>query len=485
MELRSLLPPPPGASKTVSCCVGSLRGPGPDPANLWDSQFDRENVYLTPVEQRQNLAPQSQFSGPDHFIQMQDMKQLSNQWRRDGSLHVASARLSWTYPTPSLGNEDFNIPPITPPTLGANMEHGAVHSPCSSSLLQNGSNNLPLHDIGLSCVTLSSILSQDGRQQAESLSMVPPYSSQPNTEGMRLSIESVTVQPGHLVSANQVGVSGSHGPQSTSSSPGSKSMTTFPSSSVHDDKTEASKVNGVEKRPAADFGKKPKTSRKKKKRDPNEPQKAVSAYALFFRDTQAAIKGQNSSATFGEVSRTVASLWDKLGEVQKQSYKDKSEMAKKEYLKQLAAYRATLDSQSYNEQSEVKMTTTVSQPGSRTTSPGTYLGQAYLRPSGLSSQFFTAASTLSHSITSNPMATTSPLVQHQPAVVSSSPDKQQPHFLSSFLALEEREGLRTELSPVVVPPMDLVLRECSNPLGAGLDWTSSRNLQREKAVYLQ
>lgn len=38
----------------------------------------------------------------------------------------------------------------------------------------------------------------------------------------------------------------------------------------------------------------------------------VSAYALFFRDTQAAIKGQNPSATFGEVSKIVASMWDGL-----------------------------------------------------------------------------------------------------------------------------------------------------------------------------
>ncbi len=56
----------------------------------------------------------------------------------------------------------------------------------------------------------------------------------------------------------------------------------------------------------------------KKKKDPNEPQKPVSAYALFFRDTQAAIKGQNPNATFGEVSKIVASMWDSLGEDQKQ-----------------------------------------------------------------------------------------------------------------------------------------------------------------------
>ncbi|KAI7809336.1 putative TOX high mobility group box family member 4-A [Triplophysa rosa] len=82
----------------------------------------------------------------------------------------------------------------------------------------------------------------------------------------------------------------------------------------------------------------PKKGRKKK--DPNEPQKPVSAYALFFRDTQSAIKGQNPNATFGEVSKIVASMWDSLGEEQKQVYKKKTEAAKKEYLKVLAAYRA-------------------------------------------------------------------------------------------------------------------------------------------------
>lgn len=76
--------------------------------------------------------------------------------------------------------------------------------------------------------------------------------------------------------------------------------------------------SGAEKRAATDVAKKPKTPKKKKKKDPNEPQKPVSAYALFFRDTQAAIKGQNPNATFGEVSKIVASMWDGLGEEQKQ-----------------------------------------------------------------------------------------------------------------------------------------------------------------------
>ncbi|XP_042185419.1 TOX high mobility group box family member 4b isoform X1 [Oncorhynchus tshawytscha] len=77
----------------------------------------------------------------------------------------------------------------------------------------------------------------------------------------------------------------------------------------------------------------------KRRKDPNEPQKPVSAYALFFRDTQAAIKGQNPNATFGEVSKIVASMWESLGEEQKQVYTRKTEAAKTGDLKALAAYR--------------------------------------------------------------------------------------------------------------------------------------------------
>ncbi|KAM6977518.1 TOX high mobility group box family member 2-like isoform 1-T1 [Aplochiton taeniatus] len=105
-----------------------------------------------------------------------------------------------------------------------------------------------------------------------------------------------------------------------------------------------------EKRPSSEMMKpKPKPQKKKKKKDPNEPQKPVSAYALFFRDTQAAIKGSNPNATFGDVSKIVASMWDSLGEEQKQAYKRKTEAAKKEYLKALAAYRASLVSKTYND----------------------------------------------------------------------------------------------------------------------------------------
>ena len=94
--------------------------------------------------------------------------------------------------------------------------------------------------------------------------------------------------------------------------------------------------------PVQNVVKKPKPSRRKKKRDPNEPTKPVSAYALFFRDRQASIKGRNPNLSFGEVSKLVASMWDNLDAESKAHYKKRTEMAKKEYLRQLAAYRSSI-----------------------------------------------------------------------------------------------------------------------------------------------
>lgn len=80
----------------------------------------------------------------------------------------------------------------------------------------------------------------------------------------------------------------------------------------------------------------------KKKRDPNEPVKPPSAYALFFKETQAPIKIQNPTATFGEVAKIVGSLWSSLDDERKNQYKKKQELAKKEYLQTLNKYKASL-----------------------------------------------------------------------------------------------------------------------------------------------
>ncbi|XP_072323823.1 thymocyte selection-associated high mobility group box protein TOX isoform X7 [Scyliorhinus torazame] len=327
---------------------------------------------------------------------------------------------SQAYPVPNIGDEDLDIPPITPPTMPDHSllhladAESSYHSMCHS-MPQNGLLQFNPQSMNLPAITVSNMLNQDGSLLSNCLSVanqrnhngpnfdslcsrgtgfrpsIHPsafsvvsshwrpgthlfqmhdlgntetthYSAHPQMSIMRSAIRSTDIrhlgamQRGQLTTINQSQLSAQLGlnmggnavQHSSPSPPGSKSATPSPSSSVHEDETdETSKMNGGEKRAAVDVGKKPKTPKKKKKKDPNEPQKPVSAYALFFRDTQAAIKGQNPNATFGEVSKIVASMWDGLGEEQKQVYKKKTEAAKKEYLKQLAAYRASLVSKGF------------------------------------------------------------------------------------------------------------------------------------------
>ncbi|XP_030016931.1 thymocyte selection-associated high mobility group box protein TOX isoform X2 [Sphaeramia orbicularis] len=291
-----------------------------------------------------------------------------------------------SYSVGNLGDDDFNIPPITPPTLPDHMlpphlPHDAPSGPYHP--LDPPSSSAPHHPYQLQGMDLpgmpggqdgAAMLSQDGGTfspdggpMTSTLSVMQQMvnsdsrftsSQQPIEAALGPRSQSGMSQQSQLSTINQsqLGLSRNSITHNSPSPPGSKSTTPSPSSSAHeDDNEDALRVSGAEKRPAAvDITKKSKTPKKKKRKDPNEPVKPVSAYALFFRDTQANIKAQNPNATFGEVSKIVASMWDGLGEEQKQVYKKKTETAKKEYLKQLAAYRASLVSQSYNDPSEMK-----------------------------------------------------------------------------------------------------------------------------------
>ncbi|PNI64019.1 LOW QUALITY PROTEIN: TOX3 isoform 1 [Pan troglodytes] len=295
---------------------------------------------------------------------------------------------SETFHTPSLGDEEFEIPPITPPpesdpALGMPdvlLPFQALSDPLPSQ----GSEftpQFPPQSLDLPSITISrNLVEQDGVLHSSGLHMdqshtqVSQYRQDPSLimrsiVHMTDAARSGVMPPAQLTTINQsqlsaqlgLNLGGASMPHTSPSPPASKSATPSPSSSINEeDADEANRAIG-EKRAAPDSGKKPKTPKKKKKKDPNEPQKPVSAYALFFRDTQAAIKGQNPNATFGEVSKIVASMWDSLGEEQKQVYKRKTEAAKKEYLKALAAYRASLVSKAAAESAEAQTIRSVQQ----------------------------------------------------------------------------------------------------------------------------
>ncbi|CAG5852402.1 unnamed protein product [Menidia menidia] len=330
-----------------------------------------------------------------NFNKFQNNNNYMNMAEANGALLAAGD----TFHTPSLGDEEFEIPPITPPPETEPGLGPEVDSPYPAMPEPPAPHRGPIipqfppQSLDLPSITISrNMMDQEGvsvnngqpvnvgpghlRQYQSNPSMVmKSIISMNNPNGMMARNQLTTINQSQLSTQLSLNMAGSNIAHTSPSPPASKSATPSPSSSINeDDQDDGNRVIG-EKRPAPiDPAKKPKTPKKKKKKDPNEPQKPVSAYALFFRDTQAAIKGQNPNATFGEVSKIVASMWDGLGEEQKQVYKSKTEAAKKEYLKALAAYRASLVSKAAAESAEAQTIRTVQQTlASTSLSPGLVL----------------------------------------------------------------------------------------------------------------
>ncbi|XP_034981529.2 thymocyte selection-associated high mobility group box protein TOX isoform X1 [Zootoca vivipara] len=545
MDVRFYSPPPqqqpPPPSQSATAPETPCLGPSPCLDPYYCNKFDGENMYMSMSEPTQEYVPASQ-----------------------------------SFPGPSLESEDFNIPPITPPSL---PDHSLVHLNDTESGYPslchpiNHNGLLPFHpqNMDLPEITVSNMLGQDGTLLSNSLSVLrnwtnmaaeefamqelrntegAQYSSHPQIAAMRPRLQPGDMrqpgmlQHGQLTTINQsqlsaqlgLNMGGNNVPHNSPSPPGSKSATPSPSSSVHEDEgDDTSKINGAEKRPASDMGKKPKTPKKKKKKDPNEPQKPVSAYALFFRDTQAAIKGQNPNATFGEVSKIVASMWDGLGEEQKQVYKKKTEAAKKEYLKQLAAYRASLVSKSYNEPVDVKVS---QQPqmmntkqsvfhGSTQPHSALYLNSHYHQQGGMNhhitaihpniprniapkpnSQMPVTVSIANMAVSPPPSLQMSPplhphlsIQQHQPLTMQQSIGNQLPMQVQSALhspTMQQGFTLQPDYQNIINPTstaaqvvtqaMEYVRSGCRNPPAQSVDWNndycSNGAMQRDKALYL-
>ncbi|KAF7222834.1 thymocyte selection-associated high mobility group box protein TOX isoform X1 [Nothobranchius furzeri] len=382
MDVTVYPPPPQPLSASDHTRLGQLSYP--DPA-FGNNKLDGDTMFLGMPETGLDFTSTNQFrvpQPPHPLSKATPPNPNSQQWRRDA--HMADVhRLPWSYPLNGLSDEDFNIPPITPPTLPDHML--PPHLPHDSSSgqyhsMEPPSSSAPHHPYQLQGMDLPGMagsqdgagvmnqeggtFGQEGGPMTSALSVMQQMvnsdsrftsSQQPIKAALGPRSQSGLNHQNQLSTINQsqLGMNGNIVTHNSPSPPGSKSTTPSPPSSAHEDDNDEG-LRG-EKRPAtADISKKPKTPKKKKRKDPNEPVKPVSAYALFFRDTQANIKAQNPNATFGEVSKIVASMWDGLGEEQKQVYKKKTETAKKEYLKQLAAYRASLVSQSYSDPSEMK-----------------------------------------------------------------------------------------------------------------------------------
>ncbi|KAI6225879.1 HMG box domain-containing protein [Aphelenchoides besseyi] len=57
-----------------------------------------------------------------------------------------------------------------------------------------------------------------------------------------------------------------------------------------------------------------------------------SAYALFFKDHQPMVRSQLKDATFGQISKAIAALWESISVTEKESYKRRVQEIKRQRL---------------------------------------------------------------------------------------------------------------------------------------------------------
>ncbi|XP_023031884.1 TOX high mobility group box family member 4-B isoform X2 [Drosophila willistoni] len=72
------------------------------------------------------------------------------------------------------------------------------------------------------------------------------------------------------------------------------------------------------------------------------PSKPMAPFALFFRDTVTAIKQQNPTSSFEEITLIAQNMWDALDVSQKSIYNQRHELEKREYLRLMRDYQQHL-----------------------------------------------------------------------------------------------------------------------------------------------
>ncbi|EDO14988.1 hypothetical protein Kpol_376p1 [Vanderwaltozyma polyspora DSM 70294] len=85
---------------------------------------------------------------------------------------------------------------------------------------------------------------------------------------------------------------------------------------------------------------KKRTTRRKK--DPNAPKRALSAYMFFANETRDIVRAENPDVSFGQVGRILGEKWKALTPEDKVPFEAKAEADKKRYESEKELYNATL-----------------------------------------------------------------------------------------------------------------------------------------------
>ena len=81
----------------------------------------------------------------------------------------------------------------------------------------------------------------------------------------------------------------------------------------------------------------------KKKKDPNAPKNAMSAYFLYSIATRSKVKEENPDATFGDIARIISSNFKALTDEQRAKWDRKAEVDKERYTEEMSNYDAPVD----------------------------------------------------------------------------------------------------------------------------------------------
>ena len=77
----------------------------------------------------------------------------------------------------------------------------------------------------------------------------------------------------------------------------------------------------------------------RKKKDPNAPKKALSAYMIFAQANRDKVKKENPDASFGELGKLLGKLWGKASKSDKAKYEAKANKDKERYEKEMSKYK--------------------------------------------------------------------------------------------------------------------------------------------------
>jgi len=77
------------------------------------------------------------------------------------------------------------------------------------------------------------------------------------------------------------------------------------------------------------------------RKEMNIAEKPLSAYALFFKETQMSIKSSDSEATYEQVAQIVETMWQALGAEQRKNYEEQSIADRERYEQELIAHRSS------------------------------------------------------------------------------------------------------------------------------------------------